>query len=377
MKGRWIWAALTGACAALWLAGAGTAAAAVVWLLLLPVLSWGLNLWARRRISVELEMPASGSRESEIPLTVTVANESRIPTGPVLCRLSVTNTLTGETLALRIPVSMAPRGSGSASGQIRPRYCGYLRVRVEGVQVLDWFGLLPLSCAPAGKAGTTILPDLFPVRVHLTVPPVTPEDGLDYAGDRPGWDYSETFQLRDYRAGDSLRAVHWKLTGKTDRFVIRDPSLPVIRSLLVFWDKNAGSPPPEAMNGLGETMASLCQALIGQGVEFHLGWNENQQILVEEIDSTDTLCAAIPRLIHRKDPGELTGGALLGRADRLQYGKILYFGAELPPEMEELAQRGTVTAFLWGDGEMNAPCPVLRVRPQVYSEELQTMELDT
>lgn len=378
MRRTVLWAAGLAVCLLLWLAGVSAAAIALAWLLFLPVFSWALSALARRQVEVRLTLPASADRGTEIPLTVTVCSRSRIPTGPVVCHILVTNTLTGDALSLRLPVQLPPRGDAAARGTVHAVHCGYLRVSVERVRLLDWFGLLPVSCHAAAKAGVTVLPELFATRVHFTAPPVAPENSPDYAGDRPGWDYSETFQLRDYREGDSLRAVHWKLTGKLDRLILRDPDLPVVRSVLVFWDKTAGGPTPEAMNALAEVSASLCHALCQQGVEFHLAWNEQQQIVREQIDGPDAFYSALPRLIHLGDRGELSGGALLLRqSERLSYGRIFYFGAALPEEATALSGSGVLTAFLWGDGQTRLSCQVLRVRPGVYAKELQTMELDT
>ena len=65
---------------------------------------------------------------------------------------------------------------------------------------------------------------------------------------KKGSDYSETFQLREYVPGDSIKQIHWKLSEKLDKLVVREASLPVQKSTLVFWDKYAenGFSPEEA-----------------------------------------------------------------------------------------------------------------------------------
>lgn len=38
----------------------------------------------------------------------------------------------------------------------------------------------------------------------------------------PGDDPGETYDIREYRSGDSIRQIHWKLSGKLDDIMIRE-----------------------------------------------------------------------------------------------------------------------------------------------------------
>ena len=39
-------------------------------------------------------------------------------------------------------------------------------------------------------------------------------ESFKYSKDRPGDDPGETYDIREYRSGDSIRQIHWKLSGK-------------------------------------------------------------------------------------------------------------------------------------------------------------------
>ena len=96
MKRRILWLGACLALAALWAAGlpAGPALAAMV---LLPPLSWCLTLPAAGKLETTLRLPATADKGGEIPLTVQVCNPTRLPIGPVRCRIALGNELTGET----------------------------------------------------------------------------------------------------------------------------------------------------------------------------------------------------------------------------------------------------------------------------------------
>ncbi|MCD8026684.1 MAG: DUF58 domain-containing protein, partial [Clostridiales bacterium] len=50
---------------------------------------------------------------------------------------------------------------------------------------------------------------------------------------KPGGGYSDYYELRSYRNGDSLKQIHWKLSGKYDNIIVRSPSIPIYKSLVV------------------------------------------------------------------------------------------------------------------------------------------------
>lgn len=70
------------------------------------------------------------------------------------------------------------------------------------------------------------------------MPEVQSPDSDTSSPDRRGSDLTEPFRLREYAPGDSLRQIHWKLSSKLDRLVIREPGMPAARTLLVFWDRS-------------------------------------------------------------------------------------------------------------------------------------------
>ena len=51
---------------------------------------------------------------------------------------------------------------------------------------------------------------------------------------RIGEDTSEVFDIREYRSGDTSHRIHWKLSAKTDDFMVKEYSLPMERTVLLF-----------------------------------------------------------------------------------------------------------------------------------------------
>jgi uncharacterized protein (DUF58 family) len=96
-------------------------------------------------------------------------------------------------------------------------------VELQRVQVTTTFpfGILKKSITIKQPTRLLIYPRLYRIRRELLAAIHAHDPTGGRAGDRAGGD-EEYFGLRDYRAGDSLRLVHWKRTAKTHRLVTRE-----------------------------------------------------------------------------------------------------------------------------------------------------------
>lgn len=377
---RLFWIAAWLSCAALWVfSGTSEAGIALLWIACTPFFSWSLNFLLRQRLQAAVALPMSGEKGRYFVTSVTFSNPARLPTGKVEGVLCVRNELTGEQTRLHLQAPVPAGGSKEVQVRVLTKHCGYLHIWVEQVRVFDLFHLLPVRCRAGAQGSVCVLPDTFPMRVYLSVSPQAPQDSETYSTQFAGNDFSETFQLRDYVPGDSLRSVHWKLSGKLDRLVMREPGLPVTRSILVFWDKSTHTGKAEAADALAETAASLCLALCQQGLLFHLAWNDSslQQLPVRQIDHTEDFYDCLPLLIRSHASGEESGcGQYLRELGRPRYARILYLAERPPADLIEFAAESTLTALLWDTGPVDLPFQVMSIQPDTYPMDLQQMELD-
>lgn len=111
-------------------------------------------------------------------------------------------------------------------------HCGMLECQVTKGKIYDYLGLFCLRLkAPR------------PFRVAVRPVPVPPENIPDLQEclprrwkPKPGGGYSENHELRLYRPGDSLQQIHWKLTAKTGKLILREPMQPEDRHLVLWLD---------------------------------------------------------------------------------------------------------------------------------------------
>ena len=305
----------------LFLTSSGWLLFAVLLLIAVPLVSCALNRFVSRKLTVHLFLPTASAKHTAVTAELEIENKSFLPVLSVWCTLILRNDLTGEVREILLPEAVGAGQKTRDSFLLESGYTGRLSLSAESLRVMDFFGFLPVKRKADAVVRMTVLPELFPVDVSLTARAADSEEG---SADRKGHDRSELFQLRDYRPGDDVRQIHWKLSSKLDELIFKEPGEPLSRSVMVFWDKRKTSS-PAAMDALAEAVSSVCMRICGDGIPFTLVWME-EELQAEDISDENGLLAAVPALV------KTAGNADCPLPDMAEYGLVLYFAGELPEE---------------------------------------------
>lgn len=341
----------------------------------LSIISAILNIRTAKKITLRFEAPPTCEKGADVVIKLIIDNQGRLPAGKLLCCVSVENRLSGEISEIVLEAAVQAKTQSSVSFQLQSKHCGFVVAGVKKACITDWFGLWSKRIQSEAKGEMSVSPDTFMPQINITIPPVTPLDEDAYSPDKKGYDYSEVFQLREYAEQDSLKQIHWKLSGKLDKLIVRDGSLPVAKSILVFWDKNARSASPEEIDVMAESFCSICQGLSDMGVPFTLGYSREQGCELEEIDSTDSLLNVIPSLFKDgcADNGISGVQRYTEQYGRALFGKVICLCAGFPQGMEDFASSNlTMISFddVSGTGALS-----IRITPENYVDELSAVEL--
>ena len=198
--------------------------------------------------------------------------------------------------------------------------------------------LFVLAFTARCKAGT-VLSDLLALRLNLPLRTGVSDDSDSYSQERPGYDFADTFQLREYVPGDSAKQIHWKLSSKLNRLVVRDPGLPLERSVLLLWERRAECETPRQASAMAELVVSLARELLRQGVRCQAAWNDaaGQDCALYELEDETALYDMLPKLLSAAASRGLESAAELylrqyGRPN----GKTVYISAGDCPALERL-----------------------------------------
>lgn len=325
-----LWFLLTGSAAAL-----TTAAALLLWALCGLVLA----LPARRRVTLELAAPQTGVAHQDCVLTAQAKNASLLPLPRIRLWLRTENLLTGQWAVTVLSLSAAPRRTGETCITLTDPLCGVCRLTVEKARIYDLLGLIGLPLALPQPQEFPVEPDLLPLRVNLPLRTGVSDDSDTYSQQRPGYDYADTFQLRDYVPGDSARQIHWKLSSKLDRMVVRDPGLPLERSVLLLWERHAERETPRQACAMAELAVSLSRELLRQGVRCRVAWNDaaGQDCALYELEDENALYDMLPKLLSAAASPKLESVAeLYLRQYGPANGKTVYLSGGESPALTRL-----------------------------------------
>ena len=89
-------------------------------------------------------------------------------------------------------------------------------------------------------------------------------ESFRYSGSRPGDDPGETYDIREYRSGDSIRQIHWKLSGTLDDIMIREKSFPVDDTVLILAEAFQADRDPQRAETVAEVFFSSPSELYGK-----------------------------------------------------------------------------------------------------------------
>lgn len=113
------------------------------------------------------------------------------------------------------------------------QHCGQLDIVCKNGKVYDMLGIFFLPIRIKKRSFVRVLPKqqkpkIIPDSSNFTVTGYKPKP----VGN------SEIYELREYRHGDSLRNVHWKLSSKSDGLIVKEPNVPIIKNCLImpFWE---------------------------------------------------------------------------------------------------------------------------------------------
>lgn len=264
-----------------------------------------------------------------------VRNDGRIAFPLVCVVVETKNLLTGETSWSEIPVSVPAKGEVVTDFELEVFRCGRVRAKIQKIKVFDLFGffLLPVLCSEKKKA--LVLPEIFPMDITVTKSGAAEPECDTFSPYKAGNDPAETFGIRDYEPGDPLRSIHWKLTGKYDRLMIREAGLPVNESVLILFERICPSSSPFASPAvraaLGEISISLSQRLVEMNIAHTIGWlrAENGTFLGHRVDSEESFQLVMAEVlsVYEMRGEEDTIESYLKTNDLNTYSNIVYISA--------------------------------------------------
>lgn len=108
------------------------------------------------------------------------------------------------------------------------RNCGCLKIEAKYIKLYDMLGIFFIPVKLNSYAEVLILP-------KEEKPGVMPDsEQIEIIGYKPKPSgFAEEYELRGYQRGDSLKNIHWKISARYDDFIVKEPSTPIYKPLVL------------------------------------------------------------------------------------------------------------------------------------------------
>ena len=311
-----------------------------------PVIGILLTLLTRKKVRVSVIFSDTVEKGQSGSGVLYAENRSIVPVTRISLLIRVENSLTGEALLVPLQCSVPPLGRTEAEFDLGISYCGKLTIFVKEASVCDGFGLVSMNLKPDTTVVRMVMPSLFPMRVRLTGSETYTGDE-DFQRNQKGQDWATPFQLRDFAQGDGMKQIHWKMSYKFNRYIVKDPSLTLDRALLVLWDiasmpKQAS---PAAFDTMAEALVAFCLSLAEEEIPYSLGWSgaDNGGLELRDINTREDFYDILPDILCASKSVRVMDClyALRGR----RYPLVAYFSGKLSNGLAELSGIGKTTVF--------------------------------
>ncbi|HWP52148.1 MAG TPA: DUF58 domain-containing protein [Clostridia bacterium] len=311
---------------------------ALRWLLMLLPFCFAASAFvtwlASKQLSISVKVKEGGGKKQGARGELTVKNPSYLPILQLRCTLLLRNLLTGEDTEQSISVPVIPRSKRKITFRIKSQHCGQVAVTFKQVAAVDFFGVTRYRLNFTAEADTIIMPSTFLMHVLPMIDSVCPEESDEYEPDRAGYDVSEVHQIRGYVPGDSVRQIHWKLTGKFDQLMVKEAGRPLKHAMLLFLDFSAGGAKratPACLDALAEVAVSLSQALLDAGIAHLISWRQqNGELSHASVQNADELTETLPELLSAHGFEELPQGQAGNLFENLHFSQMIWLCTEVP-----------------------------------------------
>lgn len=193
-------------------------------LMIAGVILSAVSLWLiRDKIQEETVLPYHRvGKNTELPCEIHFLNPLRFVGFAIDATCRFGNLFTGSMEEKKEKLWAAPGKGGSLRFRINSRYAGRIRVSVESFCVYDLLHIFYLSYQTAQGAEVPVWPMFTDEEESEELSACIEGFPQETESRRRGTEYNPDYEIREYIAGDELKSIHWKLSAKQGKMMVRE-----------------------------------------------------------------------------------------------------------------------------------------------------------
>lgn len=202
----------------------GSPALMVIFLaqLILMLIMLILSFYLRNHLSVSFsDQLIFAEMGKNYTLKMNTENAARLPVSRFMVPLIIRCEETGEKYRRTVPGSCAC-GKDTVTFEDKMKHCGIYQVDMKWLEIYDYLTLFSRKKAMKSRVETAVFPPKINMKIRFVSAGQKMADQYQTESFLPGSGYDEIRQIREYRAGDPPRHIHWNQTARTGRLWVKE-----------------------------------------------------------------------------------------------------------------------------------------------------------
>lgn len=243
-------------------------------------------------------------KDGDIRIETELENKCWLPIPEIRVEVEYRDEYTGVREKTAGTVMLDGKGKAVLTFHLHPSHCGIVSFWLVQITAADYLGLFFRKFPITGSSQeVAVIPDHHKqTNQSASQTGISAIDGDEYEQNRAGDDPSQTYDIREFRYGDSLRHVHWNMTAKTGSMQVRDFSRPMENSTLILLDlmKNESDMTRQEWDHFLESAASFSYRLLRMGMAHYVAWfnTDSQTVVRQHVKKEEELTQMLFLLVH-------------------------------------------------------------------------------
>lgn len=306
-----------------------------------------------RHITADIRIPLTvAEKGKKVTVQLTVDQTMLFPVAKVRYRVRCRNTFAGYARNFWWNGAGLMRGMQCMEKRVVLSHVGSYEYELVKVRIYDLTGLFYVHKKIKRFADIQVLPELDAVAVQVS------ERVRRYFGEaesyddfQPGTDVSQIFDVREYRPGDRLQRIHWKLSAKSDGLLVREDSQPLACAVVFLLDMlpqmaGKGRHMRRSREAYAETFltiaADLVYSMMDAGCPHYVAWQEETEIKRLRVEDEESVYLFLMQFMECQKE---TAGSLRQRYEQQYRCEHPVHRLELTPELFLVLDGQTLADF--------------------------------
>jgi len=283
----------------------------------------------KNKSHLRLQIAPTGEKNAEINGQLEVKNDALLPMIRGECLLEIHNMMTDQKTETVLPFAVSGKSKDVFHLEFRPKHYGGYRATIRKITHLDFSGSFTREKVISVQAKTTVFPEIVAHWDDWYLGEIANKESDIYSEHKKGNDPGEIFGLREYEPGDAIKFIHWKLTAKTDKTMIRELGYPIDNTIMLYYETRLpeGEMNPEDLDRYTRRFAGAAMYFVEQHQQFTIGYynEEIKKYCFDEIGTEQQLYNSLTDILDQSRTKAAGTSLEEYHSYEIEFGTIYYF----------------------------------------------------